>query len=194
MKTYSYNENYQDSFMTVINNAINEFPRTFALRVDLRFPTDYIYGQSSKYITRFIESLKSKLKFDVINKNSKWNREFKNRLRYIWVREFGVRSRRKHYHVVLFLNKDIYYSLGLFSSDSSLASLIQQAWCSALNIDHIVSSYLVHFPEKGTFYLCNNDDYIQKKIISLKERIDYLAKDYTKVYGDGYRSIGMSRN
>lgn len=30
-------------------------------------------------------------------------------------------------------------------------------------------------------------------VIELLDRMEYLAKDHTKCYDDGYRSIGMSR-
>ncbi|WP_250555908.1 inovirus-type Gp2 protein, partial [Escherichia coli] len=35
----------------------------------------------------------------------------------------------KHYHVILLLNKDTWCSLGDFSEPSSLATMIQEAWC-----------------------------------------------------------------
>ncbi|MEX6035785.1 YagK/YfjJ domain-containing protein [Providencia hangzhouensis] len=61
-------------------------------------------------------------------------RNWHNRLRYIWVREIGERN-RPHYHALLLLNKDFYWSAGHFGITTSLAGLIQQAWCSALGIE-----------------------------------------------------------
>ncbi|MCV5491647.1 inovirus Gp2 family protein, partial [Escherichia coli] len=82
--------------------------------------------------TRFIESLKAKLLVDCQRKNLRWKRNRSNRLRYAWVREVGELNRRKHYHVLLLLNKDFYHGAGNYNSDDSLYALIQQAWCSAL--------------------------------------------------------------
>lgn len=53
---------------------------------------------------------------------------------------------RKHYHVILLLNKDTWCSLGDFSEPSSLATMIQEAWCSALHLEPWQGDGLVHFP------------------------------------------------
>ncbi len=52
---------------------------------------------------------------------------------------------RKHYHVILLLNKDTWCSLGDFSEPSSLATMIQEAWCSALHLEPWQGDGLVHF-------------------------------------------------
>jgi len=193
VKIYSYNSQYQQVFYDVIQDAVSEFPRTLALRVDLRFPRGYQYGLSNKEVTRFIESLKAKLKVDCQKKNRRWRRNWVNRLRYAWVREVGERNRRKHYHVLLLLNKDFYYGAGKFDSNDSLAALIQQAWCSALNVDREQYSALANLTKNGMYYLnSNSSDYMQQ-VTDLLKRMDYLAKDHTKCYDDGYRSIGTSR-
>nr|WP_165440194.1 inovirus Gp2 family protein [Serratia marcescens] len=193
MKMYSYNSKYQQAFYDVIQDAVSEFPRTLALRVDLRYPQGYRYGLSNKEVTRFIESLKAKIKVDCKKKNRRWRRNWVNRLRYAWVREVGERNRRKHYHVLLLLNKDFYYGAGKFDSNDSLAALVQQAWCSALNVDREQYSALVNLTKNGMYYLnSNSSNYIQQ-VTDLLNRMDYLAKDHTKCYDDGYRSIGTSR-
>ena len=56
MPNDSLNADYQQAFYNVIRNAVDEFPRTLALRIDLRFPGDYQYGDSNRAITRFIDS------------------------------------------------------------------------------------------------------------------------------------------
>ena len=193
MQEYSYNKKYQNVFFDVINQAVGDFPRTLALRVDLRFPRDYKYSDAGREITRFIESLKAKIKVDCIRKNKRWGRNWRNRLRYIWVREIGNINKRKHYHVLLLLNKDFYYGVGKFYFGNSLSALIQQAWCSALRLDSTLYAALVHFPEKGVFHLNVNKDDYEEHLGQLLSFMDYLAKDYTKCYEDEYRSIGRSR-
>ncbi len=193
MKIYSYNSQYRQIFYDVIQDAVSEFPRTLALRVDLRFPRGYQYGLSNKEVTRFIESLKAKLKVDCQKKNRRWRRNWVNRLRYAWVREVGERNRRKHYHVLLLLNKDFYYGAGKFDSNDSLAALIQQAWCSALNMDREQYSALANLTKNGMYYLNGNSSDYMQQVTDLLKRMDYLAKDHTKCYDDGYRSIGTSR-
>ncbi len=193
MNAYSFNPQYQQAFYDVIHDAVSEFPRTLALRVDLRFPRGYRYGLANKEVTRFIESLKAKLKVDCQKKNRRWKRNWINRLRYVWVREIGERNHRKHYHALLLLNKDFYHGVGKFDSDDSLAALIQQAWCSALNVDTGQYSALVNLTQNGRYYLNSNSSNYMQQVTDLLDRMDYLAKDHTKCYDDGYRSIGTSR-
>ncbi|WP_208474273.1 YagK/YfjJ domain-containing protein, partial [Escherichia coli] len=66
-------------------------------------------------------------------------------LRYFWCREFGKMYGRKHYHVILLLNKDTWCSPGDFTVPSSLATLIQLAWCSTLHLEPWQGNGLVHF-------------------------------------------------
>ncbi|QBC03393.1 inovirus Gp2 family protein [Enterobacter cloacae] len=193
MPSNSLNADYQQAFYDVIRNAVDEFPRTLALRVDLRFPRNYQYGDSNKEVTRFIESLKAKLKVDCLHKNRRWKRNWSNRLRYVWVREVGERNDRKHYHVLLLLNKDFYRGVGSYNADGSLYALIQQAWCSALGLGSEQYSGLANMTENGCFYLNRNAPNYMQQVTELLKRMDYLAKNHTKCYDDGYRSIGMSR-
>ena len=193
MPSNSLNADYQQAFYDVIRNAVDEFPRTLALRIDLRFPRHYQYGDSNKEVTRFIESLKAKLLVDCQRKNRRWKRNRSNRLRYVWVREVGERNHRKHYHVLLLLNKDFYHGAGSYNADDSLYALIQQAWCSALGLDADKYSGLANMAENGCFYLNRNSPDYMQQVTGLLQRMEYLAKNHTKRYDDGYRSIGTSR-
>ncbi|AMZ77719.1 MULTISPECIES: inovirus Gp2 family protein [Enterobacter] len=193
MPDNSLNADYQQAFYDVAGNAAEEFPRTLALRVDLRFPGDYRYGDSNREMTRFIESLKAKLLVDCQRKNKRWGRNRHNRLRYVWVREVGERNRRKHYHILLLLNKDLYRGAGRYNADDSLYALIRQAWCSALGLAPEQYSALVNMPRNGCYYLNRKSPDYMQQVTDLLKRMEYLAKDHTKCYDDGYRSIGMSR-
>lgn len=193
MPSDSLNADYQQAFYDVIRNAVDEFPRTLALRIDLRFPRHYQYGDSNREATRFIESLKAKLLVDCQRKNRRWRRNWTNRLRYVWVREVGELNRRKHYHLLLLLNKDIYHGAGSYKADDSLYALIQQAWCSALGLGSEQYSGLANMPQNGCYYLNRNSPDYMQQVTDLLNRMEYLAKNHTKCYDDGYRSIGMSR-
>lgn len=193
MSNDSLNADYQRAFYEVVTNAVEEFPRTLALRVDLRFPRRYRYGDSNREATRFIDSLKAKLLADCRRKNRRWRRNWNNRLSYVWVREVGELNHRKHYHVLLLLNKDFYHGAGNYNADDSLYALIQQAWCSALGLDPEQYSALANMAKNGCFYLNRNSPNYMQRINELLKRMEYLAKDHTKSYDDGYRSIGMSR-
>lgn len=54
-------------------------------------------------------------------------------------------------------------------------------------------SALVNLTKNGMYYLNGNSSDYMQQVTDLLNRMDYLAKDHTKCYDDGYRSIGTSR-
>ena len=52
---------YLANIASVINDAVNEHPRSIAIRCDLRFPFDYNVDGTSTPISRFMASLKASL-------------------------------------------------------------------------------------------------------------------------------------
>ena len=112
----------------------------------------------------------------------------------MWVREFGEINHKKHYHVLLLVNKDVYCGLGDFrKTDNTLCALVQQAWCSAIDVDYPAERYLVHFPDNGCAWLDSNAPHNDIAVEKLNQRCRYLAKTYSKDYSDGERSFGCSR-
>lgn len=195
---YTVNQDYLKIMNQVLSRILSEKKRVSAFRIDLRFPSgNSDYHNDAKVITRFIESLKEKIKWDVKNKSKLWGKALTEKLDYIWVREVGSESHHPHYHVILFLNKDNYYSLGDYKkNDGNLAALINQAWKSALNIKFEIASGLVHFA--GSYHLVQYQGIalnttLQFELDKLQQAFHYLAKDYTKAYRNGFRSIGCSQ-
>ncbi len=60
----------------------------------------------SAVISRFFASLKAKIQAYQRHKRRANKRVRATTLRYFWCREFGKEKGRKHYHVILLLNKD----------------------------------------------------------------------------------------
>lgn len=195
MPIEEYNQEYIQKIDSVIRRSLNSHTRISAIRLDPRFPDTLInYSDDAKVITRFFESLKAKIHADLIRKTHLWGRRCSSDIHYVWVREIGMKNNNKHYHILLLVNKDIYHTLGNYSQDNlCLGVLIQQAWCSAIHIPYSGKCYLVHFPEKPTYWLDANSIEIENQISALNQRCIYLAKHYTKHYGDGERSFGCSR-
>lgn len=192
MQTNTHNPEYQAIIFNTIFKALAAHSRTLAIRCDLRFPQMHTSSESdSKAITRFISSLKAKISADLKRKEKAWGRNLSCTLNYVWVREYGAMKGRKHYHVLLFLNKDVYHSLGDYqSTNANLSLMIKSAWLSAIRVDHPDFYSLVHFG--SYFYLDRNKGEINFKIQEVMKCADYLAKNVTKRYGDGERSIGSS--
>lgn len=195
MTIFTYNPNYQSRIATTVDKALQSHNRVTAIRVDLRLPNNFGgLDMSSSIITRFIESLKSKIAADLRRKEQAWGRKLTCNLKDVWVREVGPVNGKKHFHVLLLLNKDVYYTLGDFNDLSgNLSAMIRQAWCSALGLPYQEFQRLVHFPIGGVMYMdANHPEFIQQLQIVL-DRANYLAKEFSKQYGDGQRSFGCSR-
>ncbi|WJM79881.1 inovirus Gp2 family protein [Pectobacterium brasiliense] len=192
---------YKENIIEVIRKMVNEHPRTLALRVDLHDPAILDNGDTLScfanfdpgVMARFTNSLKAKLIADKKRKRQEGKRIYSNTLRYAWVREFTQNGKR-HFHVFLFMNKDAYYHLGDYNLDEGmLRTMIITAWCSALRLTPEEGQHLIHFPTRGKYIL--NRDNILNEIYpeELLNRIDYLTKVKSKVFGDGNRNFGYSR-
>lgn len=192
---YTYNPTYQEKISETLDNAVRLHKRITAVRVDVRIPDGYIDGRfPTAIITRFFESLKAKIAADLLIKERRWQKNLTCQLKFVWVREFGPISGKKHFHILLFLNKDVYHSLGDFNKESgNLSAMIRQAWCSALGLPFAHYYQLVHFPCDGVVYMdLNQPEFALQRELVLS-RANYLAKEATKRYGDGERSFGCSR-
>ncbi|MGM3175762.1 inovirus Gp2 family protein [Dickeya lacustris] len=196
----SHVKSYKQRIIEVINKAIKEYNRTLAIRVDLHDPAildngdtiSCIANTDSGAISRFTSSLKAKLAADEQRKRKDDKRVHPNTLRYAWVREFTQNGKR-HFHVFLFLNKDAYYHLGDFNLDEdTLRTMITSAWCSALNLTPEEGQHLVQYPTNGKYTL-NRDDILNNIYPrDLLNRIDYLTKVKSKIFGEGDRNFGCS--
>lgn len=192
MRKDGYNPEYQTINFNTILKALEAHPRLMAIRCDLRFPLVESQAETdSRAITRFFASLKAKISADLRRKEMAWGRRLSCALNYVWVREYGEVNGKKHYHVLLFLNKDIYHSLGDYlATTGNLSAMIKQAWCSATRLTHPDFFSLVNFGR--IFYLDRNSAEIGWQINQVAECANYLAKNVTKRYGDGERTIGSS--
>lgn len=196
---YPLNQNHVKRIQETLNKSLDEYSRTLVLRVDLRLPdfnTDY-YNSDSSLITRFIASLKAQVDANLLNRQNAGKRVHSRRIRYIWTREFS-RCGKKHYHVVLLLNRENYAYPGNYRSvngeySHNLAFMIMEAWGRALGLNHPQYYSLVEFPERGYYHLSKNSVDFTTQYAEVTTRINYLAKEYSKNYSDGQRNFGCSQ-
>lgn len=171
--------------------ALNDHPRVFALRFDLRFPDKYLPAKSgSAVISRFVDSLTFRIQSARERSRRLNGSAHQTRVRWCWVREVGQHG-RPHYHFVLLLNRDAYHTVGRFQSErENLYSRIQAAWASALGIPFEDADGLVHIPANATFHLSHDDPAEMDRYF---HRVSYLCKEATKDYGGRCRAFGCSR-
>ncbi|HCP1389895.1 TPA: inovirus Gp2 family protein [Escherichia coli] len=215
-----HNAYWLSRFESILNSALAQHRAVSLIRVDLRFP-EYMPvaimdpDPDSAVISRFFASLKAKIQAYQRKKRCANQRVRATTLHYFWCREFGKEKGRKHYHVILLLNKDTWCSLGDFSEPSSLATMIQEAWCSALHLESWQGDGLVHFSRWTPFRKPTSSDarpssddtpvpggsavlWVKRGDVEAMqkamERARYLVKYETKQHdGSGQRNYGCSR-
>ncbi|MFW9684673.1 inovirus Gp2 family protein [Vibrio parahaemolyticus] len=199
------NTHYLDRVIVTMSKALKDYKRVHALRLDLRLPVsdseknilrrdEFLNNtfDQKNIIKRFFESLKAKIKAQEKRMKASEKRVYPCHLRYVWCRERN-KSNNDHYHLVLFFNKDRYFSSGYRDNEESLVRLIMDAWSSALGEYVDNADRLVQLVYKGTHYLDQNKYDFENKYQALFTRLSYFAKNRTKHYGEGKRCFGTSQ-
>ncbi|WP_050920439.1 inovirus Gp2 family protein [Vibrio campbellii] len=184
----------------VLTQATSCFPRTFAFRVDLRFPRGYKFGETFPYMKKFFASLESQITEELTRRKRRFSSVSEERLRYIWCKEV-YKSDNPHYHLVIFLNKDNFQSLGDFKrvirDDRKCKHLYQMllcAWSRVLGIELEEAHKAVYIPENATYIVQTFDGEVvsgNEEFTKLFNRSIYLAKARTQAIGLS-RSFGRS--
>ncbi|MFW9686549.1 inovirus Gp2 family protein [Vibrio parahaemolyticus] len=199
------NTHYLDRIILTMSKVLKDYKRVHALRLDLRLPVsdsekdilrrDEVLNNTfnqKNIIKRFFESLKAKIKAQEKRMKASEKRVYPCHLRYVWCRERN-KSNNDHYHLVLFFNKDRYFSSGYRDNEESLVRLIMDAWSSALGEYVDNADRLVQLVYKGTHYLDQNKYDFENKYQALFTRLSYFAKNRTKHYDEGKRCFGTSQ-
>src|SRR5699024_1781605 len=124
--TYKYNPFWQQRIRETVRHALNVHPRLTALRVDLRLP-DVPAATDAAVISRFINALKARIDAYQKRKHREGKRVHPTTLHYVWAREFGECKGKKHYHLMLLVNRDTWCRAGDYRAPGSLAGMIEQA-------------------------------------------------------------------
>ena len=197
------NQNYVTRIQDTITKALNEYPRVMVLRIDLRLPDIETgsYKTDSGLVTRFVVSLKAQIEADLLKKRNAGKRVHTCRVRHIWAREFNECG-KKHYHVALLFNREAYAYPGSYTGTGgeythNLAMMIMEAWIRALGLNTVVNHQqyypLVEFPANGYYHLSKNHNDFTAQLSNVTDRLNYLAKDYSKDNSDSQRNFGCSQ-
>lgn len=196
---------YLSDLKRTIDLALAEYPRVLAFRIDLHLPQGVLlpdYAYTNQVISRFFESFTKKIQYHQERVAERgYSRGCK--VRYVWSREIG-QAGRQHYHLLILLNRDAYYTLGLLCSEKvNMISRIAESWASALGLLMHEVDGLVHIPENPTYRIDRHPRIRKVAGADLKVLVDelpdlfyrasYLCKKATKSYGDRQRGFGTSR-
>lgn len=198
---------YLEDIRKVLANTLNDYNRAVVIRFDLHIPEEF-QDIGTIVITRFINALKARLAADLERKARQGIRVYPCVPRVIWAKE-RAGSHNQHYHVAITLNRDAYFTLGVFktaeeaetlwsgtsNSDvrENLADRIRAAWASALRVPLVMAIGLVHFVENPVYTIDCRSDVFYRQYAQVFLRLSYLAKADTKYYGDSSWHFGCSR-
>ncbi|EHU4848719.1 transposase [Vibrio vulnificus] len=189
---------YLDRIYDTIEQALDAYPRTMALRVDLRFPKLRNGQEKCGAITDFIRSLQSQIEYDGRRKERHGQRVHSCTVRYVWVREC-CSSLNDHYHLLLLFNKDRFNWLGKARNQrENLLSMVIDAWAKVTGVEYDEANGLVYVSKDRSgvpvvHRLDSNSKYFNQQFDELFEHGSYLAKEKTKHFGNHQRNFGTSR-
>lgn len=197
---YSVQDKYQPLMVSnllvheqVVMNALSHHKRTCCMRLELKFPRNSNL-MSNYIISKFFDSLRVRLKLDLINKNNRTGKNHKCKLSYIWVCEQS-KSQGWHFHVMIFVNNDVYNCLGsIKATNGNMFSRIRAAWASAIGLSFDDASGLIHVPNNPIYKVNSSANNFKQELNDVLYRLSYFAKVETKPYGqrNGYRLLGYS--
>ncbi|TKB56304.1 inovirus Gp2 family protein [Ferrimonas aestuarii] len=201
------NQCYLDRIEATLMASLNTHPRLMVVRIDLRIPDNGQYSDNQlsydtptffmntgpNLISRFTKSLKAQVTAEQYAKLKKGKRVHPCDINFVWTREYS-QNNKPHYHLALFVNRDRYHSLGNKNAPGSFAWIIKKAWASALGLPVDEFSTLVHIPENPIYALNHNAPHqmFLEQLYPVLNRLSYLAKEKTKIYGTGQRNFGCS--
>ncbi len=202
-----FGERYLEVNLNVMRQAIERHRRSFVVLFVLRFP--YGYAIPANGLTgRFMKSLKAQISADMNARYQAAGRRLQCNATCVWARERSC-SENCHFHVALFLNRDVYNSTGNYALPGcldlnafyspgrpraiSLHHRLTRAWASALAITEGQGVGLVDYPRNAEFHLDAHAMNFPFDYSTLFRRLSYMAKIRTKDFGGGADCYGSSR-
>jgi hypothetical protein len=184
-------EEYLEALHNVLQMSLEDYSRVFAMRFDLRFPAHIAEHEGNEVMSRFIESLKAKIRHDRARARAHNANAHDTAVRYVWAREVG-QERRVHYHAVILLNRDAYFRPGRYDSNKeNMAGRIVEAWASALRLPVDETIGCAEFPKNPTYLFGRGDE---SEMLAFFRRASYLCKAKTKQFGNGQHGFGASKH
>lgn len=182
---------YLDTVLKTTDYALDEHPRTYAMRFDLRWPRAdefHVLDYSNEPVGRFVKHLRGSIEEHYHTAVAQGRRAHQSALRYIWAREVGA-SGRPHLHFLTYVNRDTYFGMGKYGSvDRNMYNRIRDAWDYALDIQDGFFPGLVHMC--GDFHVFARDG--RPGWADLIQAGSYLCKLESKEYGTPFHAFGSS--
>ncbi|WP_159820258.1 inovirus Gp2 family protein [Colwellia sp. 20A7] len=184
-------EEYLVGTYNTIFEALNEYPNTCVVRVDLRLPMHY--RSSNDYvIRRFFEFLQELLNTDLQERKEAGQQVASCNIRYVAARDRN-KFNTEQYHVLLMFNLDVYNCIGAYRENvgGNMAERIRMAWAEALSneVEYIARANLVNVPKNPVLYINyvkGNSFTFEYELKEIFKRFSYFTTIKDKSFNQGY--------
>ena len=178
-----------------IKRALGDHPRTLAVRFDLKVPVAGMPVSAKSPIERFIGSVQERINTKIKQKQREGKRWHRCNVRYVQKVEQTPDAVHEHYHVVLFVNNDMFMRVGHLGpgDNSELAIIIREAWHNVVDVSECTTECLIHATTPSYYRLhgpLNSFDPDHQKAF---RHFSYLCKEKTTLYRRGRPAFTTSR-
>jgi hypothetical protein len=191
------NDYHMKRLTELLDYALEEYSRVLAFMVRFNLPVDGLHrGDDAQVISRLLLSLNAQTKAYQNRRKKAGKRIYPCRLLYAWVREYGVINGNRHYHVLFLLNREVFRKTmlefgGEYKRTGVLTWMLFRAWHRALR--YTGNRRIPVSMPTAPYELSRKDGPGTPLYDMALNHFSYLAKEYTKVSGDGYRNFGCSQ-
>ncbi|HAV1357154.1 TPA: inovirus Gp2 family protein [Vibrio parahaemolyticus] len=187
---------YLEEIDRVLTEALNQYPRIFAVHINLNLPSDF-GGDYLTVFAHFFRILESET--NELCKDKYTGRTYQNPqtvIRYIWT-EASVSTSDHHHHLILLFDRDLFQNLGTGREGWGrfLYKKVRKTW------DRVVEAYysqpcsgLAYSPTNEGFELFSDTESFPLQLNEFFYRISRLAKPVPKSDDNRNKSFGCSHD
>lgn len=190
-----YSEGDLHRLFSTFKKALDDHPRTLAVRFDLKVPVAGMPVSAKSPIERFIGSVQERINTKIKQKQREGKRWHRCNVRYVQKVEQAPDAVYEHYHVVLFVNNDMFMRVGHLGPDdnSQLAVIIREAWHNIVGVDENTTEVLVHGSTPASRRIKGPFSSMNPELRRAITHFSYLCKEETTLYRRGRPAFTTSR-
>ncbi|MDV6316237.1 uncharacterized protein DUF3296 [Idiomarina loihiensis] len=178
-----------------MERALNEHSRTLAVRFDLKVPVAGMPLHLEPPMEHFIRAVNRRIKAKYDRERLLKGSAHHCTVRYARKAEQNIQSPYEHYHVVLFVNNDVFRQVGNLGpgDNSELGKIIRDAWYSTGGVNAGPTEYLIHGSTPSYRRLKGPFNSFSQETREAFRHYSYLCKESTTLYQRGRPAFTTSR-
>ncbi|MEF1254454.1 inovirus Gp2 family protein [Vibrio sp. M260112] len=179
----------------VLTEALNQYPRIFAVHINLNLPSDF----GGDYLTVFVHFFRIlESETNELCKDKYTGRTYRYQqtvIRYIWAK--ANESTSKHHHLILLFDRDLFQNLGTGREGWGrfLYKKVRKTWDRGVEANYSQPcSGLAYSPADDVYELLKGDEAFPLQLNEVFYRISRLAKPIANRNDHYSKSFGCSHD